>query len=61
MVKNRFNSLMCKFQKASNRRPSADNVSLEEFLGWLGSQNEKDSPRTLPRSPKDTKEGAVKV
>jgi hypothetical protein len=41
MVKNRFNSIICKYLKATNKKNSCDNVKLEELEVWLNNPNEK--------------------
>lgn len=62
MVKNRFNSIMCKYLKANNRKTCSDNIPLEDFLSWLTTQNQKDTTnKNKSEHPKNSKEEGVKV
>lgn len=49
MVKNRFNSLMCRFLKANNKRVASDNVEMDEFEEWLKTRPEKEATIKLPK------------
>jgi hypothetical protein len=52
MVKNRFNSLLCKYQKSAHKKTSVDNVPEEDLISWLNTRNEKESAR--PTSSQQT-------
>ena len=50
MVKNRFNSLMCKYLKSNNKKMSSDNVQQEDLELWLRTRTEKEASKASKQS-----------